>query len=60
MKMSDFRLIMDPKPPLNEVTERENLERKLGPTCWRGMGRENLNYVIESIPSWYPFFGINL
>jgi len=28
MKMSDFRSKIDPKPPVNEETERENLERK--------------------------------
>jgi len=28
MKMSDFRSIIDPKPPLDEETERENLEKK--------------------------------
>jgi len=28
MKRGDFRSIIDPKPPLNEETERENLERK--------------------------------
>jgi len=35
--MGDFRSRIDPKPPLNEETGRENLEReKLGPACWRG------------------------
>jgi len=28
MKMSDFRSRIDPKPPLNEETERKNLEKK--------------------------------
>jgi len=28
MKRCDFRSRIDPKPPLNEETERENLERK--------------------------------
>jgi len=28
MKRGDFRSRIDPKPPLNENTERENLERK--------------------------------
>jgi len=28
MKMSDFRSRIDPKPPLNEETGRENLKRK--------------------------------
>jgi len=28
MKMGDFRSRIDPKPPLNEKTERENLEGK--------------------------------
>jgi len=27
MKMGDFRSRIDPKPPLNEETEKENLER---------------------------------
>jgi len=28
MKMGDFRSRIDPKPPLNEEIERENLERE--------------------------------
>jgi len=36
MKMGDFRSKIDPKPPINEETGRENLERKLSPTCWKG------------------------
>jgi len=36
MKRGDFRSKIEPKPPLNEETVRENLERELGPTCWRG------------------------
>jgi len=28
MKMGDFRSRIDPKPPLNEETVRENLERE--------------------------------
>jgi len=28
MKSSDFRLRIDPKPPLNEETVRENLEKE--------------------------------
>jgi len=28
MKMSDFRSKIDPKPPINEETERENQERE--------------------------------
>jgi hypothetical protein len=28
MKMGDFRSKIDPKPPLNEEVERENLKRK--------------------------------
>jgi len=28
MKRGDFRSRIDPKPPFNEETERENLERK--------------------------------
>jgi len=28
MKRGDFRSRIDPKPPLNEETQRENLERK--------------------------------
>ncbi|AET02893.1 receptor-like kinase [Medicago truncatula] len=35
--MSNFRSRIDPKPPLNRKS-RENLERKLGPACWRGRG----------------------
>jgi len=34
MKRGDFRSRIDPKPPLNEETVKENLERKkLGPAC---------------------------
>jgi len=33
MKRGDFMSRLDPKPPLNEESERENLERKLGPAC---------------------------
>jgi len=36
MKKGGFRSRIDPKPPLNEKTGRENLERKkLGSACWR-------------------------
>jgi len=28
MKIGDFRSKIDPKPPLNEETRKENLERK--------------------------------
>jgi len=38
MKMGSFRSRIDPKPPLNGKSGRENLQRKLGPTCWRGRG----------------------
>ena len=35
--MGDFRSRIDPKPPLNEETERKNLEKKkLRPACERG------------------------
>jgi len=42
MKRDDFRSKIDSKPPLNDKTERENLERKkLGRTYFKEKMRSN-------------------
>jgi len=49
MKKGDFKSRIDAKPPLNEKSGREKLERKLGSACWRGRGPKITKFLHQHL-----------